>query len=309
MSSSRFRISYARKKRFYEKLLTWYKKNSRDLPWRKTHDPYKILVSELMLQQTQVDRVIEKYKQWITVFPNVYVLSRMSSRRVIAEWQGLGYNRRALYLHRIAKKVVNEHSGKFPRTLEELVELPGIGQYTAGAIMSFAYNENTPILDTNVKRVLGRIFFGYKVLQKSTESELWELARTLTPKKDSYNYHQALMDFGSLVCTSKKPACRTCPLQRQCLSYPDILSASAEDLRYQPQAKETLYFGQPRRIWRGKILKYLHDVDSSGATYSQIGKAIQEDFSILRLQWLKDVVQTLEKDELVKLKKKRVYLP
>ncbi|MBI2411153.1 MAG: A/G-specific adenine glycosylase [Candidatus Kerfeldbacteria bacterium] len=297
------------KKQFAQRLFTWYTKHARDLPWRRTHEPYRILLSEMMLQQTQVDRVIEYYTAWLKKFPNVKALAAAPVGEVIAAWQGLGYNRRALYLHRIAKTVVSEHGGKFPRTHEGLLALPGIGPYTAGAMMSFAFRENAPILDTNVKRVLGRIFLGYKRLARSREDELWKLAGAVLPSADVYYFNQALMDFGSLVCVQRKPKCSECPFQNMCKSYPKILDAPREELRL-PKVKETLYFGQPRRIWRGKILNYLHSVDTvTGATPLQIGRAIQPDFSTSRLAWLRSVIQTLEHDTLVVYKKKKIYLP
>lgn len=302
-------ISSGRRKRFQEKLLQWYAQHSRELPWRNTRNPYHILVSEMMLQQTQVDRVIPKYHAWLERFPDLETLARAKPKTVIAQWQGLGYNRRALYLHRIARVVTTELDGEFPQTNEELQQLPGIGPYTAGAVMSFAFGAQEPILDTNVKRVLGRVFLGFKKLRKSTEAQLWELSQHVTPDSNAtYYFNQAVMDFGALTCTQRKPNCSTCPFQRMCTSYPEIQEAKPAELRL-PQVQETLYFGKPRRIWRGKIVKHLHTLDDSGCTFAELGPAIQDDFAKDRLSWLKEVVATLEKDGLVAVSGKKVTLP
>jgi A/G-specific adenine glycosylase len=296
---------------FQQRLLRWYYKSQRDLPWRLTHDPYAIAVSEMMLQQTQVDRVIPKFLAWMEQFPDVQTLAAARTADIIASWQGLGYNRRALYLQRIARAVVREHDGEFPRTVEGLRSLPGIGPYTAGAIMSFAFKQSEPIVDTNVQRVIGRIFIGYKKLLTATPESLWELARTLIPKNSkAYFFNQGLMDFGSLVCTARKPDCEHCPMQSICKSYPSILQAKPEELRVKKVANERQYFGQPQRIWRGKILRYLHTpAAANGATLNAIGKAIQSDFDATRLPWLTEVVTALESEGFVRRANRKVYLP
>lgn len=301
-------ISLRGKKQFQQKLLDWYARHARDLPWRRTHNPYHILVSEMMLQQTQVDRVIPKYEAWLAAFPTVYELSAASKRDVLALWQGLGYNRRALYLQRIADIVVNELDGEFPREREKLLELPGIGPYTAGAIMSFAYKADAEILDTNVKRVVGRLFAGFRKLRELSDAPLWDASRRLLPRGDkTYFFNQALMDFGAMVCTARKPACGECPFAKQCASYPDILDAKPAELRVGPKTKETLYYGQPRRIWRGRILKFLHEAPTASA--GQIGTAIQHDYSPSRKQWLEDVLQTMIKDGMVEKSGLVYHLP
>ncbi len=296
--------------RFRRKLLAWYKTSQRILPWRQTHDPYAIVVSELMLQQTQVERVIEKYQAWMKRFPTVRSLAGAPRADVIAQWQGLGYNRRALYLHRIAKTIVSDFGCVFPQTVDELVQLPGIGRYTAAAVVSFAYSAHEPIVETNVKRVVGRIFLGYKALLHAPEERLWRVAHELLPRdRRSYHFNQALMDFGALVCTAKRPRCEICPMQSICASYPDILRARPEQLRVKKPVYEKQYFGHPRRIWRGKILAYLHSPNAKhGATESAIGKAIQNDFSAQRLPWLRSVIFTLVSDGFVQYKGKRVVL-
>lgn len=296
---------------FQKRLLAWYRSSKRDLPWRLTHDPYAITVSEMMLQQTQVDRVIPKFHAWMQRFPTVSVLASAKTTDVIAAWQGLGYNRRALYLQRLARAVIERHEGFFPRTLEELRALPGIGPYTAGAIMSFAFQKSEPIVDTNVQRVVGRVFVGYKKLLHLSDERIWNITRNIIPRgRSAYAFNQGLMDFGSLVCTARKPACDRCPMQSICASYPKILSASAEELRLKKPAREKQYFGQPRRIWRGKILRYLHTLPEGTAVSPRtIGEAIQNDFVVARLPWLETVLSVLEADGLIQRKRRRVLLP
>ncbi|MCW1929977.1 MAG: A/G-specific adenine glycosylase [Candidatus Kerfeldbacteria bacterium] len=298
-------------KKFRSALLTWYASAARDLPWRKTRDPYTVIVSELMLQQTQVDRVIPKYRAWMKKFPNVQTLASASTREVLGEWQGLGYNRRAQFLHRMAKEVTKTYGGIFPNSIDALMSLPGIGPYTARAVMNFAFETSEPIVETNVRRVLSRIFVSFKHTLSLTEKEYWALAHAATPKKDHYNFNQAIMDFGAVVCVAKKPKCEACPFQNMCNSYPEILSAQPKHLRVTKKTNEKIYFGEPRRIWRGKILKFLHTPrqQKNGASLVEIGNAIQNDFSVERKEWLKSVLHTLIADKMVEQKGKRYHLP
>ncbi len=291
---------------FRRKLLLWYRTNGRDLPWRKTHDPYKILVSEIMLQQTQVDRVKEKYHSWLTRFPTVQDLAKTSPKAVLLEWSGLGYNRRALSLHTAAQQIVNDYNGIFPNTVEELMKLKGVGRYTASAIASFAFHKPTPIVDTNVKRVLGRMFLGYKTLARyiDTDEPFWVLKERILPKsKNAYDFNQGIMDFGAMTCTARQPKCGECPMQKICKSYPGILKADNELLRVKKKRKEPLYYGKPRRIWRGNILTLLKGVNTS-LTVLYIGKHIQADWDATRTKWLKEILNTLEKDNMIDIQKK-----
>jgi A/G-specific adenine glycosylase len=202
------------------KLLRWFEKNGRDLPWRKTRDPYAIWVSEIMLQQTQVATVIPYYKNFLKTFPTIHHLARAKLPRVLKAWEGLGYYSRARNLHRASQIVLNHFHGKIPDHLEGLLSLPGIGRSTAGAILSFAYHQDAPILDGNVKRVLSRLFAvaGHPVRGK-TEGLLWKISESLIPKGRSNPFNQALMDLGSLLCAPKNPQCSYCPLQKPCRGY------------------------------------------------------------------------------------------
>ena len=209
----------AARQSFRRRLLAWYRRNQRDLPWRKTTDPYKVLVSEIMLQQTQVDRVIPKYHEFLTRYPTFETLAEASPSEVKRVWYPLGYNVRPLRLHSIACETVERYGGKLPEEPEQLQQFKGIGRYTAGAIATFAYGKAAPILDTNVARVLHRIFVGDGAIIKNS-AHLWALAERLLPKRTAYDFNQGLMDFGAMRCTARLPSCPRCPMSRQCKSYP-----------------------------------------------------------------------------------------
>jgi A/G-specific adenine glycosylase len=195
--------------------------NGRDLPWRKTRDPYHILVSEVMLQQTQVDRVLPKYEEWLTKYPSLHALAEAPAQDVSDTWRPLGYNIRPRRLHDIARESVAHYGGELPSDEEILLSFKGIGQYTAGAVLSFAFGQRKAILDTNVARVLFRVFIG-KGDQKShaMKRHLWEVSRTVLPARNVFDFNQALMDFGATLCSARKPACGGCPLRAGCASYP-----------------------------------------------------------------------------------------
>jgi A/G-specific adenine glycosylase len=206
------------KSKIQKKLLHWFKKNKRDLLWRKTLDPYAIWVSEIMLQQTQVATVIPYYEKFLKTFPTVRSLARANLSKVLKVWEGLGYYSRARNLHQAAKIIANHFNGKIPDNLKDLLSLPGVGRYTAGAILSIAFNKTAPILDGNVKRVLSRLFavLGHP---KKTEEFLWPLSESLIPKGSPGAFNQALMDLGSMICTPKNPNCLGCPLKNLCQGY------------------------------------------------------------------------------------------
>ena len=205
--------------RFQRRLLNWYKEHGRDLPWRKTSDPYRILVSEVMLQQTQVDRVIPKYHEFLEQYPSFEALAEARADDVRKTWYPLGYNIRPLRLHSIARETVARYNGTLPNDHDELLSFKGIGRYTAGAIRSFAFNEDAPILDTNVMRVLHRVFMGTGN-PKSQKNALWALSEALIPRGRGYDFNQALMDFGATVCTARDPYCLLCPMKGFCKTYP-----------------------------------------------------------------------------------------
>ena len=212
-------VDIAAKKQFQRRLLKWYRRNGRDLPWRRTSDPYRILISEVMLQQTQVDRVIPKYHEFIGRYPSFHDLASAKPADVKKTWYPLGYNIRPLRLHSIACETVARYGGTLPSAEDELLSFKGIGRYTAGAIRTFAFNQKAPILDTNVMRVLHRVFVG-KGDPKKRKEALWSLSEALIPSRNCYDFNQALMDFGATVCSARGPSCPQCPMQPICKSYP-----------------------------------------------------------------------------------------
>jgi A/G-specific adenine glycosylase len=212
-------VQSAHKRKFRERLLKWYARHGRDLPWRKTTEPYHILVSEIMLQQTQVERVLPKYQEWLAKYPSMEDLAEAPLSEVKKTWYPLGYNIRPVRLREIARESVARYGGELPRDPRRLQSLKGIGRYTAGAIRSFAFGEDAPILDTNVMRVLHRVFVGAGD-PKRQKSALWGLAGVLVPQGKGYDFNQALMDFGATVCTARDPYCLLCPMKDFCRTYP-----------------------------------------------------------------------------------------
>jgi A/G-specific adenine glycosylase len=211
----------AARRRFRQRLLTWYGDHGRDLPWRQTDDPYHILVSEVMLQQTQVDRVLPKYREWLEKFPSLSALASAPEAQAISTWYPLGYNVRPRRLHAIARESVARFDGRLPADEATLRSFKGIGAYTAGAIRSFAFGERAAILDTNVARVLFRVFVGRgNPKAHATKRHLWTLSETLVPRRRVFDFNQALMDFGAMVCVARKPKCLVCPMQAGCAAYP-----------------------------------------------------------------------------------------
>jgi A/G-specific adenine glycosylase len=194
---------------FHLDLMRWYRRHRRDLPWRRTRDPYRIWVSEIMLQQTRVEVVRDYYRRWLRAFPTIESLARAPYSRVLKLWEGLGYYSRARNLHRAAKLT----GSRVPRTVEELRKLPGIGRYTAGAIASIAFDERAPVVDGNVARVFARVF--------GVEDKHWAIAEQLLPAENCGDFNQALMELGALVCVPANPRCDVCPLHRVCATRGD----------------------------------------------------------------------------------------
>lgn len=225
------RISNEEIRNFQTMIFSWWQNNKRDLPWRYTHDPYKILVSECMLQQTQVSRVMAIYEIFLQTFPTIFDLSQASLAQVLIAWQGLGYNRRAKFLHQAAQKIVLDYQGEFPKDVSSLLSLPGVGTYTAHAILVFSFRKDVALLDTNIRKIIVYYFFKGK---STTDSILSNVAQQLVPKGKSWEWHQALMDFGSLVL-------------------PEVLKQNGIVI---PVPKQSKFIGS-RRYYRGKILNLL----------------------------------------------------
>lgn len=216
---------------FQDYIFTWWEKNRRDLPWRHTHDPYRILVSELMLQQTQVSRVLPKYQEFLILFPSVEALAKATVSDVLIAWKGMGYNRRALYLKKLAETIVSEYQGIFPQEEKLLLQLPGLGKYTARAVMVFAFQQDVAMVDTNIRQIIVHHFFKG---ESQKESVIQEVADVLVPKGRSWDWHQALMDYGSLVIPN-----------------------SFRDLKR--KEKKSVPFRESNRFFRGRIIDYLRD--------------------------------------------------
>jgi A/G-specific adenine glycosylase len=196
-------------------VLAWYAAHGRDLPWRKTRDPYAILVSEILSHQTQISRVVPVYEAILERYPTAEAMAFAPVEAVKAITDPLGYKIRGNWLHEAALQVADRFGGDMPQTLPELRQLPGIGRYTAGAVMSFAYQRDAPVLDTNVARLLRR-YFGVMASPRARTSELWSLAANVIPKGKGYLINQALMDLGAIICRAKGPRCDSCPLRRSC---------------------------------------------------------------------------------------------
>ncbi|MFH1738282.1 MAG: A/G-specific adenine glycosylase [bacterium] len=198
-------------------LLTWFRKCARDLPWRRSKNPYRIWVSEIMLQQTRIDTVLPYFQRFIQSFPNVQALASAKEDRVLKQWEGLGYYRRAFNLQKTARIIVHEYGGRFPKTVEEWRRLPGVGRYTAGAVTSIAFDVQTPVLDGNIKRILARLFKIQKCVDDgSTIRDLWTAVEELVPAKHPGDFNQAMMELGSRICTPKRPLCDECPVTKLC---------------------------------------------------------------------------------------------
>ena len=208
------------RRRFRRRLLDWYSINGRDLPWRRTRDPYRILVSEIMLQQTQVDRVLPKYHEWLEKYPSLSSLAAAEEDEVSSTWRPLGYNIRPRRLHAIAREAVARFGGELPADEDTLRSFKGIGAYTAGAVRSFAFGQRAAILDTNVARVLFRVFVGQgNPKSHAMRQHLWGVSRTVLPRDRVFDFNQALMDFGATLCTARKPKCLLCPMKTDCAAF------------------------------------------------------------------------------------------
>jgi A/G-specific adenine glycosylase len=295
---------------FTNKLLSWYKIHKRDLPWRcKEVTPYQVLVSEIMLQQTQVDRVIIKYHEFLDLFPSIQSLANASSSQIVHAWSGLGYNRRALMLHKFAQVVIEKYNGVIPSSYEELLKLPGIGPYAAGSIAAFAYNKEVPAIDVNVRRVFMRFFSGEDQglpMKSMQEKELFFLVKNTIPLGKSSEFHNALMDFASLVCTRKSPVCSSCVMKDNCLFFPKY-ETNGKDAFFVMDKKEEKGVEEngkhiPNRIFRGRIVEFARKNNGKEISLFDFGALIKKDYSDTDEKWLIVIGEKLEKDKLIKFK-------
>jgi A/G-specific adenine glycosylase len=305
----------------HHRLLTWYAAAQRELPWRATDDPYAILVSEMMLQQTQVERVLPKFQQFLATFPALTALAAAPTADVISAWVPLGYNMRAVRLQSIARQVIAEYDGCIPDSIEELLKLKGIGRYTAGAIACFAYRKQVATVDTNIRRVLHRIFLGLEYpAPRLNDSQLLTLAEQVLPPGEAYNWNQALMDLGATICSSNNPQCTRCPVQESCKAFaelgqyslfpagdifPQLRKVAEKKARYQ-----TRPFTSTNRYFRGRIVDLLRTVPAGQRmTLDALGPKIKPGFCADDLPWLQKIVAGLAKDGLLDYADDGVRLP
>ncbi len=267
---------------FRTRVLSWYRRSGRDLPWRRTRDPYRVLVSEVMLQQTQVSRVLPAYGRFLRRFPTVRALARAPLGAVLREWSGLGYNRRARDLHRIARM----HSF-LPRTVSGLDALPGIGAYTASAVACFAFDQPTAFADTNISRVLGRAILG----RAATDGEAVELDARFGSKRQPARWHHALMDIGATICLARRPRCDICPIRTIC-DYDGVEAPS--------KRKQSAFEASDRRV-RGAIVRQLA-LSTRGVKVDALRRGINDE-RVPRL------VRVLEREGLVEVSSGSVRLP
>lgn len=246
-------------------LLAWYARHGRfDLPWRTVRDPYYTLVSEFMLQQTQVDRVVPKFDEFMARFPTIRELAAASTGDVLRLWQGLGYNSRAVRLLEVAVAVCERFGGTIPRDLDALQSLPGIGPYTAAAIAAFGYDERVAPIDTNIRRIVHRLFFGVEHPVVASPRELDERASALVPENGGHDWSSAMMDLGATVCTARAPKCLICPLQAHCAAAP-IDRGALDELRRRHAKKASpqnaIPFEATTRFARGRIVDRLRELN------------------------------------------------
>lgn len=279
---------------FQNTVLDWYKNNKREFLWRReTPEPFLTLVSEVMLQQTQTARVEEKLPIFLEQFPTIFVLAEANNADIIRAWKGMGYNNRALRLRDAARAVCEIHKGNIPQELDELLALPGIGRYTATALLAFSFRIDIAVVDVNIKRVYSRVFFKMETTSSvAPQKEINEIADNIYPKGLSSEWHQAIMDIGALYCTARQPDCKNCPLRDFCKSVGAMIEYTA------PKRAEPSHNGIPRRIWRGKTVELLrnnHAMELENISLSLFGAFATHEDS----KWLYQVLQTLEKDGIV----------
>lgn len=293
-------------------LLNWFAVAARDLPWRATRDPYRILVSEIMLQQTQVDRVLPKYAAFLERFPTLEALAEAPTAEVIRLWAGLGYNRRAVNLQRAARAVLEQYQGVFPRDVAALLKLPGIGPYTAGALACFAFEQDVAFMDTNIRRVIWRALA--EPGSAGSDAALLPLARGAVPAGQGWAWNQAIMELGALICTAESPACWRCPLREWCRDYAARRVSDEQLLAVAParrvaERRETPFVGS-NRYYRGRVIAALRAAPPGAAlALTELGPLLRAEYTIADEPWLRALVEGLARDGLALVDRDSVRLP
>ncbi|MYD36381.1 MAG: A/G-specific adenine glycosylase [Dehalococcoidia bacterium] len=309
------------------RLLAWYRKHGRDLPWRRVDDPYHAMVAEFMLQQTGVARVLPVYDSFLRRFPSLKALADAPVSDVIRAWSGMGYNRRAINLQRTARVIVDEHNGVIPGDPHTLEKLPGIGRYTAAAIACFAFQRPVAVMDTNIRRVLGRLIAGHSDIDADAG---WTLAEAAVPSDGTRAsaWHQALMDLGATVCSARRPKCGECPVNDLCAARPLFDSANQDgtnrpQLQYaelsdtlptlkvaeHPQPKQQGWIGTTR-YYRGRIVETLRNHSNGTLPLDELGPLVTDDYIATRhSEWLQELLTALERDGLVAVSGEMAGLP
>lgn len=293
-------------------LLTWFGANRRDLPWRRTRDPYAILVSEIMLQQIQVVRAIPFYLAFLTRFSTVHDLADAPLSDAIRVWGDLGRYRRVVNLHRSARLIVDEHGGMVPRRVDVLQRLPGIGPYTAGAVACFAYEDPVAFVDTNMRRVLRRFFVGAGPDEPTTNDQrVLRFAEAAVPTDRPWEWNQALMEFGALLCTARRPRCDSCPVRARCAAFPNIERETAARRPRSADGAPVYRYEESNRYFRGRILAELRERGDAdpGIPLRDLGRTLRTDFAEEDLPWLSGVVDSLRKDGLAVAEERPAYDP
>jgi A/G-specific adenine glycosylase len=307
------------------RMLDWFAAHARDLPWRHTRNPYNILVAEMMLQQTQVDRVLPRYHAFLEEYPTLDDLAAAPPADVIRQWAGLGYNRRAINLQRIARTIRDQHGGSFPRQVEQLRQLPGIGPYTAGAIACFAFEQDVAFMDTNIRRVLRRVLVGPEDTEPTLpDRTLLELGQSLIPPGQGWQWNQGLMELGALVCTAARPLCWRCPLRENCRAY--AAWRQADETLFVAEQQPATHGSRParrvaeraaqpfvgsQRYYRGRLVAQLRALPpGEHIALEHLGPQIKDDFSPdTDLDWLHSLVAGLVRDGLAEMVDNHVRLP
>ena len=289
-------------------ILRWYEHAGREFPWRSIDssgglDPWAILVSEIMLQQTQTARVVDLLPRFLERYPDPAACARATNSEMIVAWKGLGYNNRAIRLRDAARQIRDRHEGRVPQDLEDLLALPGIGRYTAEAILCFAFGAQIALLEVNTIRVLSRIFHRcYDASGLLEPRALEHLASGIMPEGRAYDWNQALMDFGATICRAQVPRCRECPLSSHCLSAGSVDSREYYHKAVVQRSREVRLLGRPIRLWRGWVIEKLR-TRPTGISILALEEICAQEYDTVATEgdrgWLIPVIEALGRDRLV----------